>query len=76
MEVVADSVTGDLVPPGNPGDLALAIAGLLEDPDRRERYGREGQARARERFPLEKMIRGWTGLYRDLLALKGRREAA
>ena len=76
MEVVADSVTGDLVPPGNPGDLALAIAGLLEDPDRRERYGREGQARARERFPLDKMIRGWTGLYRDLLALKGRREAA
>ena len=35
MEVVADSVTGDLVPPGNPEDLALAIAGLLEDPDRR-----------------------------------------
>jgi len=76
MEVVADSVTGDLVPPGNPGDLARGIAGLLEDPDRRERYGRAGQARARERFPLEKMVRGWTRLYRDLLALKGRREAA
>jgi len=76
MEVVADSVTGDLVPPGNPEDLACSIVRLLEDPDRRGRYGREGQARALERFPLEKMVRGWTRIYWDLLALRGRREAA
>ncbi len=76
VEVVEDSVTGDLVPPGAPEALARAIVRLLEHPARRERYGREGRARARERFPLERMVSGWTRLYRDLLALKGRREAA
>ena len=76
VEVVADSVTGDLVPPGDAGHLARGIVRLLEDRDRRERYGREGLSRAQERFPLEKMVRGWTRIYRDLLASRGRREAA
>jgi glycosyltransferase involved in cell wall biosynthesis len=75
-EVVEESVTGDLVLPGDPAALAESIVALMEDPARRTRYGRAGQARARERFPLEKMVRGWTRIYRDLLALKGRREAA
>jgi len=75
-EVVTDSITGDLVPPGNPSTLAAAILALLEDPTRRESYGREGLLRARNSFPLEKMVRGWTDLYRDLLARKGRKEAA
>jgi len=75
-EVVEDSVTGDLVPPGDPAALADRIVGLLEDSARRGRYGRAGQARARERFPIEGMVRGWTRIYRDLLALRGRREAA
>jgi len=56
--------------------LSDRIVALLEDPARRDRYGRAGRARARERFPLEKMVRGWTRIYWDLLALNGRREAA
>ncbi len=75
-EVVEESVTGDLVPPGDAAALAEGIVALLLDSGRRERYGREGLARARERFPLERMVRGWTDLYRELLSLKGREEAA
>lgn len=40
----------DLVPPGDVGALAGAIAGLLEDPERRERYGAAGRARVEELF--------------------------
>jgi glycosyltransferase involved in cell wall biosynthesis len=75
-EVVADGVTGTLVPPGDPTALASEILNLLQDPSRRARLGEAGLARARERFPLEKMVRGWTRIYRELIAEKGRREAA
>jgi glycosyltransferase involved in cell wall biosynthesis len=75
-EVVSDGVTGILVPPSDPAALASAILSLLQDPARSARLGREGLARARERFPLKRMVGGWTELYRELLLFKGRREAA
>jgi len=39
-ELISDQDTGELVKPGNVGDLASAIEKLLIDPERRERYGR------------------------------------
>jgi glycosyltransferase involved in cell wall biosynthesis len=75
-EVVEEGVTGDLVPPGDAGALAAAITRLLQDADRRERYGRAGRERAREKFPLRGMVRGWTNLYRELLSGSGSRRAA
>jgi len=75
-EVVRDGVTGDLVPPGDPLSLARRLQALLEDPGRRADYGREGERRARSEFPLERMVRGWSELYRTLLRDKGWRAAA
>jgi glycosyltransferase involved in cell wall biosynthesis len=75
-EVVEDSVTGTLVPPGEPAALASAILALLEDPVVRARMAEQGLSRARERFPLERMVRGWTDLYREVLFARARREAA
>lgn len=75
-EVVRDGKTGDLVPPGDARRLAEGIARLLSDPQRCRAYGAEGEARARSEFPLERMVRGWGELYRELLREAGWRVAA
>jgi len=50
VEVVADGETGVLVPPGDRGALADAVAGLLADPERRRRLGATARERALLRF--------------------------
>jgi glycosyltransferase involved in cell wall biosynthesis len=75
-EVVDDGVTGTLVTPGDPGALAEGLLGMIADPARRAACAAAGALRARSLFPLSRMVAGWSGLYRALLAEKGRREAA
>jgi glycosyltransferase involved in cell wall biosynthesis len=66
-EVVADGVTGLLVPPRDPVALVDAIAGLLDDPGLRARIGKAGRERFRERFALERMTQAHLELYAELL---------
>jgi glycosyltransferase involved in cell wall biosynthesis len=47
-ELVDDGETGLLVPPREPEALAAALVGLLSDPERAERMGRAGYAKAVE----------------------------
>ena len=47
LDTVVDGVTGLLVAPRSPGDLANAIDRLLGDPAARRRFGSAGAARAR-----------------------------
>jgi glycosyltransferase involved in cell wall biosynthesis len=75
-EVVQEGVTGDLVPPADARRLAEAMDSLLRDPARCRAYGSAGEARARREFPLERMIRSWSELYREVLKEKGWRAAA
>ena len=57
-EVVEDSETGLLVPPGDPEELATALRQLIDVPRRRTRMGTAGYRRARSRFSREQMLRG------------------
>ncbi len=50
-EVVGpDGVCADIVPPGDVGALTRALGDLLDDPERRQRYGAAGRARVEEHF--------------------------
>jgi glycosyltransferase involved in cell wall biosynthesis len=68
-EVVgADGVTGLLVPPDDPGALALAIGRLLDDEELRARLGAAGRERVLGRFTWQVTAAGTAAEYRALLA--------
>jgi glycosyltransferase involved in cell wall biosynthesis len=52
-EVVADGITGVVVPPRDPAALATALRDLLLDPLRREAMGDAARRRVLEKFSLE-----------------------
>ena len=52
-ELVEDGVTGHLVRPGDPDQLAERIGRLLADPELRDRLGRTGRKRVAEEFDAQ-----------------------
>jgi glycosyltransferase involved in cell wall biosynthesis len=69
-EVVMDEETGILVEPAEAGELAEAIARLVEDRDLRFRMGRNGRTRAEREFGLEKTAFAFRRAYH--IAVDGR----
>jgi glycosyltransferase involved in cell wall biosynthesis len=61
-EVVAEGVTGFLVPPGAPEAMAERIAKLLGDPDLRGRMGRAGRQRVCKEFSITEQAVRLSGL--------------
>jgi alpha-maltose-1-phosphate synthase len=68
-EVVADGVTGLLVPPDDPASLAIALNELLRDPDRAVAMGQAGRERAVKEFSWETVAAQTVALYGELVAL-------
>jgi len=78
-EVVADGVTGLLVPFSGDGsgapldprgfahDIALRVNRLLADPSLAERFGRAGRRRAVEEFGWDAIAAQTAALYRELV---------
>lgn len=62
-ELVADGLTGLLVPKGDSGALASAIAQYLLSPDLMKRHGTAARERAISRFALSGMIDAYQKLY-------------
>lgn len=55
-----------------PGELSDCIRTLVDDPERRERLGREGRSWVREQCTPSAQARGLEALYRELLVLEDR----
>ncbi len=71
-EVVGqDGVTGLLVPPDDPGALAVGIGRLLDDEELRSRLGAAGRARVLGRFTWQVTATGTAAEYRALLGTAG-----
>jgi phosphatidyl-myo-inositol alpha-mannosyltransferase len=64
---VMTAETGVLVPPGDPTALAEAVAGLLADEQRRQRFGAAASRVARERYSWDDLARRLASIYEGLL---------
>jgi glycosyltransferase involved in cell wall biosynthesis len=71
-EVVADGVTGFLVPPQDSAALAHATGVLLENKDLAARFGQSGKRRVTDLFSVERSVRETQNLYRRLVEANGR----
>ena len=69
-EIVADGETGLLVPPDDPAALAAAVNRVLGDPGD---YGKQGLARARAEFSVERMTSRTLAIYETALGGTGLR---
>jgi sugar transferase (PEP-CTERM/EpsH1 system associated) len=66
-ELVAEGVTGRLVPPADSAALAAAMLGYLRDRETVCSHGRAGRERAETKFSLERMLADYDHLYMRLL---------
>ena len=68
LEVVEDGVTGVLVPPGRPGELADALRRVLADPAMARAMGHAGRRRVEERFSWASVAERTERVYADAIA--------
>ena len=72
-EIVADGVTGRLVPPQDPVCLAQAIVGLSQNRQLWQTWGAAGRQRVETQFDVRRMVADYQDLYAGLLADARRR---
>lgn len=70
VDTVVDGVTGVHVPPRSPEAIAGALRGLLEDPVRRDAYGRAGAGRARRYYGWDRIAAATVRVYEDLASVR------
>ncbi len=69
-EVIADGVTGALVPPSDPAALAAALARYAADPALAASHGAAGRERVRRLYDMGAMVAAYQGLYDSLCERK------
>ena len=66
---VRDGLDGRLIAdPENPGELERALAEMLAEPDRLERWGQSAQRRAHDQFLVLTQLRAWGRLLSTLVS--------
>ncbi len=71
--IVAGSGAAETVPRGDVQALALALARVLEDPERARQMGARGQAHVRAHYEKAAMVRRVEDVYETVLEARGRR---
>jgi glycosyltransferase involved in cell wall biosynthesis len=68
-EAVVDGVSGLLVRPEDPAELAAAIVGTLLNPELRARLGADGRDNVAANFSLPAMVSGNLDVYQELIGV-------
>jgi glycosyltransferase involved in cell wall biosynthesis len=71
-DVVVHGETGMLVPPGDTGALAEAVASLVSDPARRKAMGESGRWRVHKEFDVRAMVEATAQVYRQAASWRHR----
>jgi sugar transferase (PEP-CTERM/EpsH1 system associated) len=66
-EVVEHGRTGWLVPAGDAEQMAEAITRVWRNPDESRRFGQAGRQRVERHFDVQRMVRNYEHLYREVL---------
>jgi glycosyltransferase involved in cell wall biosynthesis len=69
-EIVVDGVTGYIVNPLHPEEIAEKVIDLLEDPKKAEEFGQAGYDRVKTKFNLKDKVEEYLVVYRKLLEKK------
>jgi sugar transferase (PEP-CTERM/EpsH1 system associated) len=69
-EVIADGVTGQVVPPRDPEAMAAAFERYVLDPDHARAHGAAGRTRVLTHYSMPAMVAGYQALYDSLLERK------
>lgn len=75
-QLVADGLSGRIVPAADVSTLAGAMLDALRDANSQRQRGAAGRARIEAQFSLSAMVASYDSLYRDLLAQCGKRQAS
>lgn len=66
LETVVDNVTGWLVPPDQPVEMAAALKNVLDDKHRSIQAGELGRKRVIDHFSAERMCENTLSIYKQL----------
>jgi glycosyltransferase involved in cell wall biosynthesis len=69
-EAIEDGVTGLIVSPDNPAQLAQAMLKILEDPDMAKEMGRRAKQRVSRLFTAQRMVEAVERVYHEVLDCK------
>jgi len=67
-EVVDDGVNGYLVPPRNASLIAESLKKLIENPELRSEFGKEGRKKVLKEFTVDKVVEETMNIYSSLLS--------
>lgn len=67
LEVIQDGITGLLIPPKDPDELASALKGLLDDSEFSTRLAKSGREHVQAQFSFERLVIEVDQLYTQLL---------
>lgn len=70
LDTIVPGTTGELVPPRDPATLAVVLADLLGDAERRRRYGEAGRARAVALYDWSRVVARTEEIYRHVASAR------
>ncbi|MCS6772112.1 MAG: glycosyltransferase family 4 protein [Kiritimatiellae bacterium] len=76
VELVEDGVSGRLVPPGNPNELARVLMDLAGDPAARERLAEAAYARITREYHISRTVQQVAEIYRLLRSARPARKSS